>query len=131
MRHKITKIDTGRARLNKKEASIRINKSGLSADGQQRYVVAIRFTEDGQKKASSNGYVAMETDDELNRLYFMTAKQSDGYKLSASGKNAKSKSITFAVRHIEDWKAILGDYDMKKDAKDGTYYIDLKMCPRV
>ena len=43
----------------------------------------------------------------------------------------KFKSITFAVNHIDDWRALVGDYDMKKDTNDNTYYIDLAKCPRV
>ncbi len=131
MRHRITKINTGRSAINRKEVALRINKSGLSADGEQRFVVAIRFTENAQKKASSSGYIVVEVDDELNRLYFITSKQNEGYKLTASGKNAKFKSITFAVNHIDDWRALVGDYDMKKDTNDNTYYIDLAKCPRV
>lgn len=131
MRHRITKMNTGRSAINRKEVAIRINKSGLSADGEQRFVVAIRFTDNAQKKASSSGYIVVETDDELNRLYFITAKQSEGYKLTASGKNSKFKSITFAVNHIDDWRTLAGDYDMKKDTNDNTYYIDLVKCPEI
>ena len=131
MRQRIAKNQVGRSGCSRKEVALRINKSGLSADGEQRYVIAVRFTEDSQKKASSSGYIALELDDDTNRLYFVTAKQADGYKLSASGRNSKFKSITFSVNNIESWRPLIGDYDMKKDIADGTYYIDLPACPVV
>ena len=131
MRHRIAKANVGRSTINRKDVALRINKSGLSADGNQRYVVAIRFTDNAYKKASKSEYVVLEIDDEFNRLYFITAEQDEGYKLTASGKNAKFKSITFAVNHIDDWEALVGDYDMKKDINYNTYYIDLAKCPEI
>ena len=131
MRKRIIKDGNGRGTTHRKEVSLRVNKSGLSADGNQRYVIAIRFAESAIKKASSSQYVAVEVDDETNRLYFVTAEQNEGYKLTASGKGAKVKSITFSVRNIESWRPLVGDYDMKKDVSDNTYYIDIAECPEV
>ena len=95
MIHEITKTNKGRGAIGRKEVALRINKSGLSADGEQRYVVAIRFTEDAHKKATSTGYIKLGVDDEYNRFYFFTAKQSEGFKLTASGSNSKFKNISF------------------------------------
>ena len=131
MRKRITKDYVGRGAANRKEVAFRINKSGLSADGKQRFAVAIRFTGEAAKKASANDYVAMEIDDETNRLYFVTATQKDGYKLTASSKNGKCKSVTFAVEIIDEWKPLVGEYDLKKDISDNTYYIDILACPTV
>ena len=131
MRTRISKNYVGRGTAGRKEVSLRINKSGLSADGKQRFVVAVRFTADAAKKASGSGYVAVEIDDETNRLYFVTASPSDGYKLIVSSKNGSAKSITFAVGCIDEWEALVGEYDLKKDVSDNSYYIDIAICPTV
>ena len=125
MSKRIVKNNTGRSALGRKEVALRINKSGLAADGSQRYQVAARFTDDSIVKVSSSGYVAVEIDDEENKLYFVTASSNEGYKLTSSNKNSKFKSISFTVDDIEVWRGFVGDYDLKKDISDGSYYIDL------
>ena len=130
MRHKIVKANIGRSASNRKEVALRINKSGLSANGEQRFVVAVRFTENAAKKASGSGYVALELDDDLNRLYFITASQSDGYKLTGSGRATKFKCISFTASNVDEWRDLVGGYDMKKDTTDNSYYIDLEKCPK-
>lgn len=125
MRRRIIKNNVGKSTVGRKEVAIRINKSGLSASGKQRYTVAARFTADSAKKASKNGYVAVEIDDETRRLYFVTASKEEGYKLTASTRNGANTAITFTVDDIEEWRKYVGDYDFKKDVSDGTYYIDL------
>lgn len=125
MRRRIVKSYVGRSTIGRKEVAIRVNKSGLSANGTQRYVVAIRFTPDSVRKASNNNYVAIEIDDEQKRLYFVTASKEEGYKLTASTSKRAHTSISFTVDDIEEWRTYIGDYDFKKDISDGTYYIDL------
>lgn len=125
MRRRIIKNNVGKSTIGRKEVAIRINKSGLSAIGKQRYAVAARFTEESAKKASQNGYVAVEIDDETMRLYFVTASKEEGYKLTASTRKGANTSITFTVDNIEEWRRYVGDYDLHKDVSDGTYYIDL------
>lgn len=125
MRRRIIKNNVGKSTIGRKEVAIRINKSGLSAIGKQRYAVAVRFTEESAKKASQNGYVAVEIDDETMRLYFVTASKEEGYKLTASTRKGANTSITFTVDNIEGWRRYVGDYDLHKDVSDGTYYIDL------
>lgn len=125
MRRRIIKNNVGKSTIGRKEVAIRINKSGLSASGDQRYTVAARFTVDSAKKASKNGYVAVEIDDETRRLYFVTASKEEGYKLTASTRKGANTSITFTVDDIEEWRKYVGDYDFKKDVSDGSYYIDL------
>lgn len=125
MRRRIVKNYVGRSTIGRREVSIRVNKSGLSAGGVQRYAVAVRFTAESSRKASNNGYVAVEIDDEMRRLYFVTASKEEGYKLTASSRNGENTSIAFTVDNIEKWREYIGDYDLKKDTSDGSYYIDL------
>jgi len=131
MRYRISKKSAGRGTTNRKEVALRINKAGLLTDGEQRYSVALRFTEEAQKKASSSGFVVLEIDTDFNRLYFLTATEKDGYKLTASKKKkeAKVKSFSFTPSSIDSWRPLVGDYEMKKDVNDNTYYIDLDTCP--
>lgn len=129
MRYRISKKSTGRGTINRKEVALRVNKAGLLADGEQRYSVAMRFTEEAQKKATSSGFVILEVDTDFNRLYFITANEKDGYKLTASDENAKVKSFSFTPSSIDSWRPLIGDYEMKKDVNDNTYYIDLASCP--
>lgn len=129
MRYRISKKSAGRGAINRKEVALRINKSGLLAGGEQRYSVVMRFTEEAQKKATSSGFVILEVDTDFNRLYFITANEKDGYKLTASDENAKVKSFSFTPISIDSWRPLIGDYEMKKDVNDNTYYIDLASCP--
>ena len=124
IRRRIDKNNVGR-RTERKEVAIRINKAGLTAKGQQRYSVAVRFTSEGAKKASKNDYAAVELDDETNRMYFVTATEIDGFKLSKSSKSGDGKVLTFTAEDKTEWEKYVGDYDLHKDVNDGSYYIDL------
>ncbi len=126
MRIRITKNSVGKSSLNRKEVALRINKSGLSADGKQRYSLAIRFAGESYKKASSSDFVALELDNEENKLFFITANQADGFKLSSSSKNSSWKYIAITIDNVDEWKNRVGDYDLKKDKTENCYYIDLK-----
>lgn len=124
MRRKITKALKGRATTNRKEVALRINRSGLSAKGLPRYVLAVRFTDESYKKASRTEYVGVEIDDELSRMYFTSSNNIEGYKLSASGKTSKYKSISFSIEDLDEWADKVGDYDLLKDNSEQLYYID-------
>lgn len=124
MRRKITKALKGRATTNRKEVALRINRSGLSAKGLPRYVLAVRFTDESYKKASRTEYVGVEIDDELSRMYFVSSNNIEGYKLSASGKTSKYKSISFSIDDLDEWSDKVGDYDLLKDNNEQLYYID-------
>lgn len=124
MREKIKKNNAGRGAVGRKEVALRINKSGLSADGTQRYVIAVRFTDESYKKASNTEYVLPEIDFDESRLYFVAATREEGYKLTNSSKSGTYKSITFSVNNIAKWKGFVGDYDLLKDRNSGDYYID-------
>lgn len=124
MRRKITKALKGRATTNRKEVALRINRSGLNAKGLPRYVLAVRFTDESYKKASRTEYVGVEIDDELSRMYFTSSNNIEGYKLSASGKTSKYKSISFSIEDLDEWADKVGDYDLLKDNNEQLYYID-------
>ena len=124
MRRKITKALKGRATTNRKEVALRINRSGLSAKGLPRYVLAVRFTDESYKKASRTEYVGVEIDDELSRMYFVSSDNIEGYKLSASGKSSKYKSISFSIDSVDEWSDKVGDYDLLKDNNEQLYYIE-------
>lgn len=125
MRRRIIKNKCGRRSVDRKEVALRINKSGLSANGEQRYVVAVRFTADSYKKASNTGYVTVEVDDDLNRVYFAPSTSDEGYKLTCSTKNGTWKCITFTDDNIKWWREIEGDYNLLKDVAENLYYIDI------
>lgn len=124
MRRRIVKQRTGKSARNRKEVALKINKSGLSADGTQRYVLAVRFTNESYKKASNSDYVAVEIDDELKRMYFVTSDNEYGYKLTTSGKGSTYKSISFTIDDVNEWVDLVGDYDLLKDNNELLYYID-------
>lgn len=127
MRKRIVKgTGGGRGSVNRKEVALRTNKAGLNADGSQRWSIAVRFTADSFKKASDTGFVAVEIDDELKRLYFVPASSKEGYKLTGSSKGNTFKNITFSVKNVEEWEEYEGDYDLLKDVKENLYYIDLR-----
>lgn len=122
MRRRITKGSIGRSAVGK-EVSVKVIKAGLSVDGTQRWNASIRFLGDSYKKASSGDYVAIEVDDEQKRLYFVTADEKEGFKLSTSSVNCKT--VSFTVNDVTEWEQRIGEYDLKKDISDGSYYIDI------
>ena len=130
MRRRITKSRTRRCGVDEKDVVLRVNKAGLLASGKQRYCVVLRFTENAQKKASNNEYVAIELDDDQNRLYFITSTASDGFKMTHAGQNSRFRCISITVDDVDEWRSLIGDYDMKKDVNENAYYIDLPNCPK-
>lgn len=122
MRRKIIKSGHGIRTEQGKEVLLRINKSGLNAKGEQRYVIALRFTSDSYKKASNTEFVSVEMDDDLNRMYFLSSDSKEGFKLS--GNDGKAKSISFTINNEEEWLDKVGDYILLKDVDEGLYYID-------
>lgn len=124
MRVPIKKRGAGRSAAKRKEVALRINKSGKTASGKPRYVVAIRFTNESYKKASSTGFVIPEVDFEEGKLYFTSGTEKEGYKLVASGRNSTFKSITFSIDEPIIWKPYISDYDLLKDTESQDYYID-------
>ena len=124
MRRRITKAGRGRAMSNRKDVSLKLNKSGLSADGRQRWVVAVRFANDSHLKASNTEYVAIEIDDVKGRMYFISSNNSEGFKLCVNNKNSKTKNISFSIDDIREWEAHEGVYDMLHDDAERLYYID-------
>ena len=123
MRERISKKTTGGNNIGRKEVRVKINKSGLSANGNQRYSLAIRFADGSHKKITSKGYVAVEIDKDIRRIYLVSADPDDGFKLT--GKDSEQvKSITFTIYDPEDWRSIEGCYYLLKDPVDGSYYID-------
>lgn len=125
MRERIVKQSVKRGRTDIKEVALRINKSGLNAEGHQRFVVAVRFTDNSYKKVSNTGYVAVEIDRDMSRLYFVPSSNEVGYKLSCS-RGGSFKSITFTVADIDEWRGYVGDYNLLKDVDENVYYIDLR-----
>ena len=124
-RERFVKSVVGKGAKRKKEVSIRLNKSGLSADGAQRWVVCARFTPEARPKISSTDWCVPELDREAKRLYFVTATEEEGYKLTASRAVNTYKSISFSVPDVEEWRKFEGLYDLKKDVAENLYYIDL------
>lgn len=123
MRERIVKGTTGSNNIGRKEVRIKINKSGLSASGEQRYALAARFADESHKKVSNNGYSAVEIDRELHRIYFVPASPDEGFKFTGT-KSEKNKSITFTIQNRKDWEDAEGCYFLLKDPKENLYYID-------
>ena len=123
MRERISKKQTGRNNPARKEVKIKINKSGLNADGGQRFSLAARFADDSYKKITGTGYMVVEIDMELKRIYFIPASSDDGFKLTHT-KTENNKSITFTIQNHEDWEETQGCYFLLKDHEEGLYYID-------
>ena len=123
MRERISKKRTGRNNPARKEVKIKINKSGLNADGGQRFSLAARFADDSYKKITGTGYMVVEVARELKRIYFIPASSDDGFKLTHT-KTENNKSITFTIQNHEDWEETQGCYFLLKDHEEGLYYID-------
>ena len=119
MRERIVKQSVKRGRTDIKEVALRINKSGLNAEGHQRFV------DNSYKKVSNTGYVAVEIDRDMSRLYFVPSSNEVGYKLSCP-RGGSFKSITFTVADIDEWRGYVGDYNLLKDVDENVYYIDLR-----
>ena len=121
MRERITKKGTGGHNSGRKEVRIKINRSGKSASGMQRYSIAARFADESYKKITDKSYIVPEIDRELNRIYFLPGEPDEGFKLTGTG---KTKSITFTRHDHNQWEETQGCYFLLKDPKEGTYYID-------
>lgn len=123
MRERISKKASGRNNTGRKEVKIKINKSGLKANGEQRYSLAARFADGSYKKVSDTGYAVVEIDRELHRIYFASADSDEGFKFTST-KSEKNMSITFTIQNREDWEETEGCYFLLKDHEEGLYYID-------
>lgn len=121
MRKRISKGTTGRNNTGRKEVRLGVNRAGRTADGSQRYSLVIRFTEDAWKKATDTEYVAVDNDEDLKRLYFVSGNSDEGFKLTGPG---KVKSISFAIQDKTEWEKAKGCYFLLKDSESGDYYID-------
>lgn len=110
-----------------KEIRIRINKSGLTANGQQRWSIAVRFNPESQKKASETGFIRFGIDRNNMRIYFIPASHENGFKFS--GKNDCCKTVTFTIYDVDSWCGVVGNYNLKKDVDKGLYYIDVPIIP--
>ena len=123
MRERINKKKTGGNNAGRREVRIKINKSGLLATGKQRYALAVRFADGSYKKVTNNGYIAVEIDRDLHRIYFVQAEPDEGFKLTGT-KNENNKSITFSIYSRNEWEETEGCYFLLKDHEEGLYYID-------
>lgn len=124
MRRRITKNGTGRSTNGRKEVAVSICKSGLSADGRQRYVLSIRFADGAYKKASGSGYVAVEIDDELGRMYFVESNRAEGFKLVKTNDKTSVQYFSFTIKNREEWEGACGEYDLLFDTNERIYYIE-------
>lgn len=118
----------GRISARRKEVLLKINKSGLFADGSQRHAFAVRFTDESYKKATASDYVRLGLNADKTKMIFWTGSPEKGFKLSRSSRAGRYKSITFSQgvdENISFWKGVEGNYDLLKDVKTGCYYIDL------
>lgn len=125
MRERISKHHCGKSGSGKKEVTITINKSGLSAKGEVKYAVAVRFAHESVKKISKTGFAAIEIDREMKRLYFVPEDKNEGYRISCPANRASRPVISFTVNNIDEWRGYAGEYDLCKDVSDGSYYVDL------
>ena len=94
----------------------------LSIQGKQIVQVAIRFADQSWKKVSNTGFVAIETDWDEKRLYFVPDSKSEGFKLSGE---KSVRTISFTTHEKPKWERYIGDYNLLKDSMSGDYYIDL------
>ena len=120
-RVRITKHNSGANTDGRKEVLVSTIKAGLSASGEQRWALSIRFANESHKKASDTGYVAVEIDDDLGRIYLLPADKTEGFKLVKTGKMA---SISFTIKHKDEWGFICGEHDLLYDKDERAYYIE-------
>ena len=121
MREKLRKT---RSRSNPgKDVTLKVERSGLTANGAQRYVVTFRFYNSSEKKITNTGYAAADIDREVRRVYFVEADASEGWKMIG---DRNVRTLSFTVTDKEEWAAYEGEYNLLKDSSTGEYYIDLK-----
>lgn len=118
----------GRGTYSKKEIGISVSPSHTIKNGQQKWTANINFRNDAHKKATNNCFVAIGFDHETNRMYFASAKENEGYKISRNGNVLCSR---VPAKDVEGWRKITGNYDLKKDVVSNTYYIDIATCPTI
>ena len=106
-----------------KEVRIGIDESGKTANGEQRFSLALRFYEGAHKKITDGNYMITGLNKELHRIYFASASSVEGYKLS-SPKGSKAKIVKFTIDNREDYEEAKGCYYLLKDVDEGLYYID-------
>ena len=123
-RERFTRRASGRNNTGRKEVKIKIIKAGLNASGEQRYSLAVRFADDSHKKISDTGYVVVERDRDLRRVYFVLADSNEGFKLTSTKTEKKNKSIKLAIQNRKEWEDAEGYYFLLKDPEEGLYYID-------
>lgn len=84
--------------------------------------VAVAFSFSNEKiKAIGGDFIAFAID--KNRIYFRSAEESEGYKLSKS-KDRSTTKATITNEQIMMFKAFAGDYELKRDNAIGFYYIE-------
>lgn len=121
MRQSLRKCKT-RITVAEKEVRLKLRKAGLSVDGEQRWLAVFSFYDGAEKKISTTGYAAVDTDWDENRIYFVETNEKEGWKLIGS---KAVKELALTIYDNEIWKCFEGGYNLLKDTATGDYYIDV------
>ena len=105
-----------------KDVRLKLRKSGLTADGEQRWQLVFSFYDNANMKITATGYAAVDVDWEESRAFFVETESNEGWKLQ-DGKSVSELSLT--VYNHDVWRSYEGEYVLLKDKVSGDYYIDL------
>lgn len=115
-----------RTTVTEKEVKLKLRKAGLSADGEQRWQAVFSFYDGAEKKISSTGYAAVDTDWDENRIYFVETDEKEGWKLIGS---KAVRELALTIYEYGTWKCLESEYNLLKDTATGDYYIDVIARP--
>ena len=100
---------------------ISIIKNGTKRSGEEELAVSIRFYRNAEQSITRTGRLQVGIDDEEERIYFASAEETLGYKLSG---RKNTKVIQFKPDDLQDWRSYTGEYKLLQDPLNKLFYID-------
>lgn len=103
------------------DVMISIIKNGTKRSGEEELAVSIRFYRNAEQSITRTGRLQVGIDDEEERIYFASAEETLGYKLSG---RKNTKVIQFKPDDLQDWRSYTGEYKLLQDPLNKLFYID-------
>jgi hypothetical protein len=107
------------------DVSCKLNKSGRTTDGKQRYSIAFRFSDDAERRIMQgrDRITFAVTED---RVYFKSC-ETDGFSLNRTINGKKVRPYFRAdAQEPMYWLIHQGEYDLNYDPEERLCYIDLR-----
>lgn len=107
------------------EVVITVIKNGKQANGKVNHAVTIRFYHSAETRITKGERLKIGIDEEKGRVYFDSAEETEGYKLSCRTSRGKTKVVQFSPDDILEWTSLTGGYDLLHDKENDLYFIDI------